>query len=142
MTKSKYQSIPKIIEDVLHTPVPNIQSSTTRMPGIRKAQQDIGFPGTRVIDGCELPHGYWEQNMCPLEEQQMFLITELALQFSLLMGQCCRKLIIIYSFHLASRKLGQSRMSPERQDGSAGCHTCHADLLPLYHDDDGQSHRN
>lgn len=26
ITKSKYQSIPKFIEDVLHTPVPNIQS--------------------------------------------------------------------------------------------------------------------
>ena len=26
-------------------------------------------PGTGVTDGCELPFGYWELNLHPLEEQ-------------------------------------------------------------------------
>ena len=30
----------------------------------------VRSPGTRVTDTCELPCGYWELNLGPLEEQQ------------------------------------------------------------------------
>lgn len=36
----------------------------------------IGSPGTRVTDGCELPWGYWELNLYPVEEQLALLVTE------------------------------------------------------------------
>ena len=37
--------------------------------------EDIGFPGTRVTDGCELPDGCWEPNLDPPEDQYVFLTT-------------------------------------------------------------------
>jgi hypothetical protein len=30
----------------------------------------------RITDGCEPPHGYWELNSRPLQEQSMLLTTE------------------------------------------------------------------
>lgn len=35
--------------------------------------QDTGSPGTGVRDSCELPCGWWELNLDPLEEQQVLL---------------------------------------------------------------------
>jgi hypothetical protein len=35
------------------------------------------FPGARVIDSWEPQCGPWELNSCPLQEKQMFLISEL-----------------------------------------------------------------
>ena len=40
----------------------------------------VKSPGTRVTDSCELPCGYWEPNLRPLEEQPVLLTTESALQ--------------------------------------------------------------
>jgi hypothetical protein len=33
-----------------------------------------------IIDGCEPPFGCWDLNSVPLEEQSVFLTTELSLQ--------------------------------------------------------------
>ena len=40
----------------------------------------VGFPGTGVIDSCELPCGSWELNPGPLEEQSVLLTIEPFLQ--------------------------------------------------------------
>ena len=37
------------------------------------AEAAVGFPGTGVIDSCELPCGCWELNLGPLQEQQGLL---------------------------------------------------------------------
>jgi hypothetical protein len=39
-----------------------------------------GILWTGVAYGCELPHGCWDLNVGPLEEQQVFLTIELFLQ--------------------------------------------------------------
>ena len=36
-------------------------------------------PGARVTDGCELPHGFWGKNECPLQEWSVLLTSELSL---------------------------------------------------------------
>ena len=39
-------------------------------PGTGKRPEDgIGSLGTEVTDGCELPCGFWESNLGPLEGQ-------------------------------------------------------------------------
>ena len=40
----------------------------------------IRSPETGITDRCELPHGYWELNSGPLEEQPVLLIFESSLQ--------------------------------------------------------------
>ena len=47
----------------------------------RRPKEGTGSPGTGGPDGCEPPYGFWELNLNPLEEQQVFLITESPLQF-------------------------------------------------------------
>ena len=42
--------------------------------------ESVGSPGTGVTDSCELPCGYWELNLGPLEEQLEFLTAEPSLQ--------------------------------------------------------------
>lgn len=44
-----------------------------------KPERGVRSPGTKVVNGCELPRGFWEQNQGPLGEQQVIL-TEPALQ--------------------------------------------------------------
>lgn len=34
----------------------------------------VRSPGTKVMDGCELPYGCWKSNTGPLQEQFVFLI--------------------------------------------------------------------
>jgi hypothetical protein len=46
------------------------------MSGATKTRKDIGSLGTGVIDGCELPCGFWELDPGPLEEQPVLLTTE------------------------------------------------------------------
>ena len=41
-----------------------------------RCKASIRSPGTRVTDGCELPWGYWELNLYPVEEQLALLVTE------------------------------------------------------------------
>lgn len=38
--------------------------------------EDVGFPETGGTDSCEPPRGYWELNLCPLQEQQVLLTAE------------------------------------------------------------------
>lgn len=38
--------------------------------------EGMQYPGTRVMDGCELPCGLWEPDPSPLEEQQVPLTAE------------------------------------------------------------------
>lgn len=47
-----------------------------------KSPWDCGSSGTKVIDSCEPPCGFWELNLCPLQEQQLLLIPEPTLQSS------------------------------------------------------------
>lgn len=47
---------------------------TLCMSGPRRSEEGIGFLGMGVTDGCELPHGCRERNLCPLYEQQVLLI--------------------------------------------------------------------
>lgn len=49
----------------------------------KRPGRGVRSSGTIVVDGCELPHGFWEQNEGPLREQQEIL-TEPSLQ---LLGQ-------------------------------------------------------
>lgn len=42
--------------------------------------EGVGFPGTRVINSCELPRGEGELSAGPLEEQPRFLLAEPSLQ--------------------------------------------------------------
>jgi hypothetical protein len=51
-----------------------------------RSEEGIGFPGTEVTDGCELPRVYWELNLGPLEEQSVLLTTEPSLQHSATQG--------------------------------------------------------
>jgi hypothetical protein len=41
---------------------------------------DVRFPATGVTDSCELPCGFWELNLGPLEEQSVLLTAEPSLQ--------------------------------------------------------------
>lgn len=41
-----------------------------------RAEEDIGFPRTKVRDGCESLPWFWELNLCLLEEQQVLLTYE------------------------------------------------------------------
>ena len=45
-----------------------------------EAQGVFKSPRTEVTDGFEPPHGYWESNLGPLEEQPVLLSTEPSLQ--------------------------------------------------------------
>jgi hypothetical protein len=38
---------------------------------LQRPEEDIGFPGLGVTDGCEPPCGYWEPNLGSLEEQSV-----------------------------------------------------------------------
>jgi E3 ubiquitin-protein ligase NEDD4 len=40
----------------------------------------VKSPGTGVTDSCELPCGFWELNLGPLEKQQVLLTAEPTLQ--------------------------------------------------------------
>lgn len=46
----------------------------------------IGSHGTRISGGCELPYGYWEQNLGSLEGQSLLLTTEWPLQLSVMLA--------------------------------------------------------
>ena len=48
--------------------------------GVRSSE--TGVTGTGVTDSCELPHGFWELNPGPLEEQSVLLTTKQSLQTS------------------------------------------------------------
>ena len=43
-------------------------------------KEDDTFPGTGILDDCELPCGGWELNPGPLQEQQVFLTAEPSIQ--------------------------------------------------------------
>lgn len=43
-------------------------------------QNSVVFPATEVKDICLSPHGYWELNLDPLQEQSMFLTAQSFLQ--------------------------------------------------------------
>ena len=45
-----------------------------------KPEEGSGSSGTGIIDGCELPFGYKEPNLCSLQEQEAFLTDESCLQ--------------------------------------------------------------
>ena len=38
-----------------------------------RPEEGVLFPGTGVLDGCELPYGPWELSPGPLEEQPVLL---------------------------------------------------------------------
>lgn len=42
----------------------------------KRSEEGVGFPGTRLWDGCELQCGCQESNPRPLQEHQVLLITE------------------------------------------------------------------
>lgn len=46
---------------------------------LREATKSIGTSGTGITDGCELPCGSWEPNSGPMQEELVFLTTELFL---------------------------------------------------------------
>ena len=48
--------------------------------GVSMSKRGMRPCGTGVTDGCEPPHGYWELNSGPLEEQPVLLITEPSFQ--------------------------------------------------------------
>ena len=54
--------------DVLPTCMAVHHMCAVPMPEKAK-REDIGSPGTRVTNGCELPCGHWESNRGPLQEQ-------------------------------------------------------------------------
>lgn len=45
----------------------------------RRLEEGTRSPWTGITDGCELLRGCWELNLCPLEEQLVFLTTDPAL---------------------------------------------------------------
>jgi hypothetical protein len=45
------------------------------MSGALQGQSTVS-PGTGITDGCELPHGFWELNLGPLEEQPVLFTRE------------------------------------------------------------------
>lgn len=49
------------------------------IPGAQYAGKCVRSPGTRAMNGCELPCGYWKLNLGPLQEQA-FATPELYLQ--------------------------------------------------------------
>lgn len=55
---------------------------TTCTPGACRRQEYLGFSGTGVTGGCELPGGYWELNPGLLQEQQWLLASKASLQTS------------------------------------------------------------
>ena len=46
-------------------------------------EDSIGYLGTGVTDGCELPCSFWESNLGPLEDQPAHLTFESFLSFSI-----------------------------------------------------------
>jgi hypothetical protein len=58
------------------------------MPDANRDQKSVGYPGTGLTDGFELPPcGSWEQNPGPLEKQPVLFTSEsslLSLEFPLL----------------------------------------------------------
>lgn len=42
----------------------------------QRPEEFIIFSGTAVMSVCEPPHGWWELNPCPLEDQPGLLTTE------------------------------------------------------------------
>jgi hypothetical protein len=36
---------------------------------LQRPEEGVGHPGPGVTDGCELPGGFWETNLGPLEEE-------------------------------------------------------------------------
>ena len=44
--------------------------------GTQRPEEGVGSPDPEVTDGCEPPHGLWELNLAPLEEQPMLFIAE------------------------------------------------------------------
>ena len=42
--------------------------------------EGVSSPGVGIKDGCELPCGFWEPKPNPLQEQQVFLTVEPAIQ--------------------------------------------------------------
>lgn len=47
---------------------------------VQRPEEGIGYPGTRVMGGCESPCGCWEQNLNHLQEQKAILATAPLLQ--------------------------------------------------------------
>lgn len=47
---------------------------------VLRPEEDVGFPGTGIVDSCELPCGCWELNLSPLEEQPVLLTVEQSLE--------------------------------------------------------------
>lgn len=52
---------------------------TTYIPGTEKAEEGVGFPGTRVTGSCELLY-CWELNLGFLEKQPVLLTVEPLIQ--------------------------------------------------------------
>jgi hypothetical protein len=47
---------------------------------LRRSKEDIGSPGTGVIDGCKPAYGFWEMIWEPLRDHLGFLTTEPSLR--------------------------------------------------------------
>lgn len=56
------------------------------MLGPTVSEEDSGYSGTGLRDGCEILCGCWKLNLGPLQEQKLLLTTEPPLQIS--SGQC------------------------------------------------------
>lgn len=56
-----------------------------------KSEEGVRSPRARVIDSCEPLCMGWEPNSCPLQDQQLFMSTELTLRLSLIFcnGEDC-----------------------------------------------------
>lgn len=52
-----------------------------RVSSAHESQKRASDPLGPVTDSCELPHGCWESNPDPLQEQPVLLTTEPSLQF-------------------------------------------------------------
>lgn len=59
---------------------PHVSMCTVRVPGALRPEEGIRSPAPGVTSDCELPSGGWELNLCPLEEEAVFLTTELSLE--------------------------------------------------------------
>lgn len=46
----------------------------------QKSEKSIKSPGTKVMDGCDPPRGFWKLNLSPLREQQVLLTGEPSVQ--------------------------------------------------------------
>ena len=56
----------------------SVCTTFTKCP--QRPEEGVRSPGTGITEGCELPRGYWELNLGPLEEQPVYLTTEPSLQ--------------------------------------------------------------